>query len=138
MREDRIGTLRLEGEDVTNFVNSFFNPSEEEIADHASRMGRINNSISVRKNNLGFEAEIDGLDLSFLDDDVASLLSPPFIPGICQFKGRHVAKNLSVFNEDIFGYPELLHGIINVGILSSLAVPLQRAVFQFPCKGIGR
>ena len=48
MREDRIGTLRLEGEDVTNFVNSFFNPSEEEIADHASRMGRINNSISVR------------------------------------------------------------------------------------------
>ena len=24
MREDRIGTLRLEGEDVTNFVNSFF------------------------------------------------------------------------------------------------------------------
>jgi len=31
-------------------------------------MGRINNSISVRKNNLGFEAEIDGLDLSFLDD----------------------------------------------------------------------
>ena len=69
MREDRIGTLRLEGEDVTNFVNSFFNPSEEEIADHASRMGRINNSISVRKNNLGFEAEIDGLDLSFLDDE---------------------------------------------------------------------
>ena len=69
MREDRIGTLRLEGEDVTNFVNSFFNPSEEEIADHASRMGRINNSISVRKNNLGFEAEIDGLVLSFLDDE---------------------------------------------------------------------
>ena len=69
MREDRIGTLRLEGEDVTNFVNSFFNPSEEEIADDASRMGRINNSISVRKNNLGFEAEIDGLDLSFLDDE---------------------------------------------------------------------
>ncbi|MCI9096326.1 MAG: hypothetical protein HFI95_08985 [Lachnospiraceae bacterium] len=69
MREDRIGTLRLEGEDVTNFVNSFFYPSEEEIADHASRMGRINNSISVRKNNLGFEAEIDGLDLSFLDDE---------------------------------------------------------------------
>ena len=69
MREDRIGTLRLAGEDVTYFVYSFFNPSEEEIADHASRMGRINNSISVRKNNLGFEAEIDGLDLSFLDDE---------------------------------------------------------------------
>lgn len=69
MREDRIGTLRLEGEDVANFVNSFFNPSEEEIADHASRMSRINNSISLRKNNLGFEAEIDGLDLSFLENE---------------------------------------------------------------------
>ena len=69
MREDRIGTLRLKGEDAVYFINAFFNPSAEEIADHEARIDRINSSISVSRNRLGFEAEVDELDLSFLDNE---------------------------------------------------------------------
>lgn len=70
MREDRVGRLRLEGEDATYFINSFFYPSAEDIAAHEARIDRINRSISVSRNDSGFEAEIDELDLSFLDDEL--------------------------------------------------------------------
>lgn len=69
MREGRIGSLRLQGEDAVHFFNSFFYPSAEEIAVHEERISKINSSISVNKTDSGFEAEIDGLDLSFLEEE---------------------------------------------------------------------
>lgn len=69
MSNDRIGTLHLAGEAAVGFARSFFNPSADEIVEQEMRRNKLNSNISVRKNDSGFEAEIDGLDLSFLEEE---------------------------------------------------------------------
>lgn len=70
MSNDRIGTLHLAGEAAVGFARSFFNPSVDEIVEQEMRRNKLNSNISVRKNDSGFEAEIDGLDLSFLEEEI--------------------------------------------------------------------
>ena len=69
MNENRIGALQLKGEDAIRFVNSFYRPTVQDIREHEALVERINNSISVSNTCSGFAADIDGLDLSFLDDE---------------------------------------------------------------------
>lgn len=62
-----VDTIKLTGNDSINFVNSLFNPTDEEIYHHNRLIDQIDNDIKVTENQDGFEAEIDGLDLSFID-----------------------------------------------------------------------
>lgn len=41
MSRERIGNLHLKGEDARNFVNSFFYPTELEIAEQNKRRSRL-------------------------------------------------------------------------------------------------
>ncbi len=63
-----VNNLRLNGEESIYFVNSIFRPSREEKSRIIERLSLINNTISINKTKRGFEATIDGLDLSFLDE----------------------------------------------------------------------
>lgn len=61
-----VSTLHLKGEDACYFVSSLFEPSSEMLEKIASSVERLN-SITVNKVENGFEAEVDDLDLSFLN-----------------------------------------------------------------------
>lgn len=69
MNENRIGALQLRGKDAIRFANSFYHPTAQDIREHEAHAERINNSIYVSDTCSGFVADIDGLDLSFLDDE---------------------------------------------------------------------
>ncbi len=62
-----VRTIRLSGEDAISFANSLFRPTREEIKHHREHINRINENVSIRRKTDGFEAEIEDLDLSFLD-----------------------------------------------------------------------
>lgn len=68
MENGRVGTLRLSGNDATNFAHSFFCPSVEEIVEQGNRRAKRNKNISLRRTDSGFSAEVDDLDLSFLEE----------------------------------------------------------------------
>ena len=61
-----VSTLQLKGEDAYYFVSSLFEPSSEMLEKIVSRAEGLN-SITVNKVENGFEAEVDGLDLSLLN-----------------------------------------------------------------------
>ena len=61
-----VSTLHLKGEDACYFVSSLFEPSLEMLEKIASSVESLN-SITVNKVENGFEAEVDDLDLSFLN-----------------------------------------------------------------------
>lgn len=60
--------VRLTGEDAVNFANSIFRPTKEHMEDCHSRWNNIENGVHLRRTSDGYEADIDDLDLSFLDD----------------------------------------------------------------------
>lgn len=70
MSRERIGNLHLEGEDARCFVNSFFYPTELEIAEQNERRSKLYKEIDLKKTGNGYEAEMKDLDLSFLDEEV--------------------------------------------------------------------
>lgn len=70
MSRERIGNLRLKGEDAKYFINSFFYPTEFEIAEQNERRNSLNKEIDFTKTQNGYEAEIEDLDLSFLHQEV--------------------------------------------------------------------
>lgn len=70
MRNGRIGTLHLSGEDARNFAHSFFCPSAEEITEYQTIRTIRNESVTVRNADNGFVADVADLDLSFLEDDI--------------------------------------------------------------------
>ena len=65
-----VDNIRLDKIDSFNLVNTLFRPSENEIADRKNCIDGICNNISIRRNDNGFEAEVDDLDMSFLDESV--------------------------------------------------------------------
>lgn len=69
MGENRIGVLQLQGQDAVRFAKSFYTPTMQEMMEHKALVDRINHSVSVSNTHSGFEADIEGLDLSFLDDE---------------------------------------------------------------------
>ena len=68
MRNSRIDTLHLTGEDTANFVYSFFYPSIEEINKHKAIRVRRKENVSVKNTEDGFTGYVADLDLSFLKD----------------------------------------------------------------------
>ena len=64
---DVVGILQLKGKDAYNFAYSLFRPSKEMMERIKSSAYAIGN-IVISKSGNGFEAEIEELDLSFLDE----------------------------------------------------------------------
>ena len=64
---NKVSTLQLNGEDAYNFAHSLFRPSKETIERIKNSHIAIDNIVISRSDN-GFEAEIEELDLSFLDE----------------------------------------------------------------------
>lgn len=70
MENRLVGAIKLSGRDSLNFVNALFRPSIDEIKEHINYINDIDNNIVIRKNKNGFEAEIENLDMSFMDNDI--------------------------------------------------------------------
>lgn len=56
----------LSGEDSTQFADSLFRHTGEEIELHNRVIDQIESEVKITKNKDGFSAEVNGLDLSFL------------------------------------------------------------------------
>lgn len=69
MGDNRVETLKINGDVAVNFVNSFFFPTKEEIAERIELRKERDQHININRIDRGFEAEIDDLDLSFLEDN---------------------------------------------------------------------
>lgn len=67
MNNQLIGTIRLSGQDAREFAKSLFRPTNEDICRRNAIIEQINNSVVITRNEDGFQAEIEGLDLSFLE-----------------------------------------------------------------------
>ena len=65
---DMTTTLQLNGTEAYDFANALFRPSAEMIERTRNNLSKINNAVSITRTAVGFEAEIDGLDLSFLEE----------------------------------------------------------------------
>lgn len=63
----RVGNITLRGEDSVRLINALMRPSKEEIRRQNQILDQIDNGVRIEKNSRGFDARIDGLDLSFLD-----------------------------------------------------------------------
>ena len=66
MGDNRIGTLILSRDTAINFVNSFFFPTKEDIAQRIEMREERDRHISNSRTKDGFEVEIDNFDLSFI------------------------------------------------------------------------
>ena len=95
MTEERIGTLVLSGLDAETFVNSLYRPTHEEIENHNRILDEINNSIIITEEQQGFTAEIDDLDLSFLDDKKEESIIMQVTLSLLQFGHEYYNKNES-------------------------------------------
>ena len=67
MGSQLIGTLKLMGDDSVYFFNSLFRPTDEEIRHHDELIKKIDNDIKIIETHDGFTAEIEDLDLSFMN-----------------------------------------------------------------------
>ena len=65
-----VETLVLSGEDAVSFANSLLRPSSIDIQKRQEYIARLNDGVSIVRNNGGFTADVAGLDLSFLDNTV--------------------------------------------------------------------
>ena len=72
MDSGRIEPICLKGMDAVNFIRTLYFPSEKERFEYEKRREDLNNSISIRYYENGFEAEVKDLDLSFLQEIKAS------------------------------------------------------------------
>jgi len=75
MSNSLIGTIRLSSEESINFVNALFRPSQEMIEIRNRILDDVDSTVVIRRNEDGFEADIDDLDLSFLDDNESKKIS---------------------------------------------------------------
>lgn len=75
MSNNLVGTIRLSGEESINLVNALFRPSQEMIENRNRILDNIDSTIVIRRNRDGFEADIDDLDLSFLENNDSRKIS---------------------------------------------------------------
>lgn len=66
MKNQRVGTIVLTGQDSINFVNSLIRASHEQIDHFKKVFERIDNTIQINNNEDGFTANVKGLDLACL------------------------------------------------------------------------
>ena len=61
--------IKISGQDAVEFANSYYRPTKEEIKHFQRYMNDIDERIKIKGNTIGgFEATIEDLDLSFLDE----------------------------------------------------------------------
>lgn len=75
MGNSLVGTIRLSSEESINFVNALFRPSQEMIEIRNRILDDVESTVVIRRTKEGFEADIDDLDLSFLDDNESKKIS---------------------------------------------------------------
>lgn len=69
------GTIRLSGEDSIRFINSLLRPSRQDIERNSNILNNIDKNVNIIENATGFEAIVNDLDLSFLNDFYESHLT---------------------------------------------------------------
>lgn len=74
-----LDAIVLKGEDSINFINSLLRPTPEEIAENIRYFNQLDKEIKIREIEGGFEAEIEGLDLSFLHEHNKSVKTEYFV-----------------------------------------------------------
>lgn len=62
-----IGTIKLLGQNARTFAMSLHRPSRGEVLRRNQYLDEINESITISREDDGFQADIADLDLSFLD-----------------------------------------------------------------------
>ena len=67
MSKNEINTIKLTGQDSVDFANAIYRPTKEQAEESRSRMRRINEMISIERTEGGFRANIQDLDLGFLE-----------------------------------------------------------------------
>ena len=61
--------IEISGQDAVEFANSYYRPTRQEIKDFQGYMADMEKKIKLKgKTTGGFEASIEDLDLSFLDE----------------------------------------------------------------------
>lgn len=70
MINQMIGTIKLSGQDARTFAMSLYRPIPEEVIRRNSYLDEINKSITITREEDGFQADIADLDLSFLEKQV--------------------------------------------------------------------
>lgn len=63
-----VKTISLSKEDSIQFINSLLKPSFKDAILHNNHIDNINKNIIIHYNDEGFEADINNLDLSFIDN----------------------------------------------------------------------
>lgn len=62
-----VGKISLSGNDAVALANSLFKPTHELIEKNRQIWSDIDENVKIKRTNDGFEADIDYLDLSFLN-----------------------------------------------------------------------
>ena len=68
MNRERVGSIELHGDDAIRFAYMLYRPTEAELLYNKSILERIDNNVTIKETDNGYDAEIKDLDLSFLEE----------------------------------------------------------------------
>ena len=68
MNGERVGDIVLHGDDAIRLAYMLYRPMQEALLYNKSIMERIDNNITITERDNGYDAEIEDLDLSFLEE----------------------------------------------------------------------
>ena len=68
MERQKNGNIKLCGSDAIHFANMFYRPTKEELLYNKTILEQIDKKIKINEIDNGYEAEIEDLDLSFLEE----------------------------------------------------------------------
>ena len=68
MKQQIVEDIILCGDDATRFADMLYRPTREELLHNKSIMEQIDHNITITEKDNGYDAEIENLDLSFLEE----------------------------------------------------------------------
>ena len=68
MNGERVGDIVLHGDDAIRLAYMLYRPMQEALLYNKSILERIDNNITIKERDNGYDAEIEDLDLSFLEE----------------------------------------------------------------------
>lgn len=68
MNGERVGDIVLHGDDAIRLAYMLYRPMQEALLYNKSILERIDNNITITERDNGYDAEIEDLDLSFLEE----------------------------------------------------------------------
>lgn len=68
MNRQIVEDMVLRGDDAIRFANMLYRPAKEELLYNKSVMEQIDHNITITERDNGYDAEIEDLDLSFLEE----------------------------------------------------------------------